>query len=304
MTRTLALVTALLLLAGCDPRATPAPSPTPVAVFPTILPTSTPNGADLRVFGGAVVDVPDFGSDKCAHGPMRIWLGQHNPGGGQQLLAITAYQTADVDHDGTPDYVTLLACGSGARQLVAFHRDHSDLHTEFNPIGRIIGGVPFDDFRVRPDGRIAVLVSSHWRIYSWSHGAFTAVSDPGGGPAAKLVVGSADLTMQPDRGVLTFTVGNLGTLGVPAAEVSINLPEGVSAAGPAWSGCATAAEVVQCPVGALGAGGSRTFTFDVVSDSPLATETLIVDAVRVYQLPPYVAEEGSGGAADLQVIAG
>src|SRR5690348_776865 len=98
MTRTLALVMALALVAGCEPRATPAPSPTSVAVFPTILPTSTRNGADLRVFGGAVVDVPDFGSDKCAHGPMRIWLGGHNPGGGQQLLSITEYQTADVDH--------------------------------------------------------------------------------------------------------------------------------------------------------------------------------------------------------------
>jgi hypothetical protein len=239
----------------------PTPAPVGVTPEPTVLPTEAPDHSpDLGPFDDLTIVVPSWGTNKgCVTGTVHLRHGAYERDAAHRPVNVLSYVAADVDHDGTEDYVAQLMCGegpeNGGTQIVAFHRDGT-------PIGRVVGtqdGFAMMDYlQARPDGRIAVLVSTQytdsgqdtvpnqWRTYAWQGNRFRQVDGPttfpANPPAAVLSVEATSLPFRPvgDRyvGRMTVTVRNTGAVDIARLQLLLVLPSGIQPAGDGWDGCA------------------------------------------------------------------
>ncbi|GAA4474976.1 hypothetical protein [Phytohabitans houttuyneae] len=255
-----ALGTAVTVQADRSPRP-PAVDPAP---SPTVLPTEQQVSPDLGPLNSATLTVPSWGAGAhagCVTGRITVTNGQYVRDAAHKTVNILSYVTADVDRDGTEDYVAYLMCGegpeSGGRQIVAFRRSGQELA----PIGRVVGTqdgfAMMDYFEARDGGRIAVLVSeeytdigqnavpNQWRTYAFQDGRFRQVEGPTTFPAqppsAQLSVETSTLAFQRQGGALTgqltVTVRNTGAIDVARVEILFILPSQVQPSGDDWRDC-------------------------------------------------------------------
>jgi hypothetical protein len=290
---------------------------------PTVLPTERQDAApDLGPFTSATITVPSWGAEAdatCAKGRVSLNHGQYLGDATHRPVNVLSYVAADVNHDGTEDYVAHVKCGegpeSGGSQIVGFRRSGQELE----PMGRIVGTqdglAMMDHLEVRGGGRVAVLVSqeytdtgqntvpNQWRTYAWQDGRFRQVDGPTAFPArsptALLSVVPSTLTFRPlgtgFTGELTVTVRNDGTNDVARLEIRLILPSEVRPAGGVWSGCAALPNSGQtglvCTVAGPGARSriSVPFTF-VAAEKPVLDEDPLLRGnhyVSVSQAPPF-----------------
>jgi hypothetical protein len=288
---------------------------------------------DYGPLRNATVTVPGWGAGvtACHTGRLQLSDGYHSPGPGPVTqLWIESYVAADVDRDGTADYVAVLRCGEGPEapgwQVVAFR--HSG--DEFTPIGRVIGsqdGLPIlSGLEARAGGRIAVYLGREyvdygdqftphqWRVFGFDAGRFRQVdgptSFPPNPPAARLSVDQAELAFRTAQGgVLTaelaVTVRNSGDAGIGGARLTISLPAAVHPAGSAWTGCTEArhtgapAVVFTCPVGPIAAQSTWVNWLQVVTEPGYRPAA---GTLGVRQVPPYTYEIAQNSEADIRIL--
>ncbi|MGC5284664.1 hypothetical protein [Micromonospora sp. DT231] len=303
----------------------PTPPGTDPAPSPTALPTEQQGGEpDLGPgpFRSATITVPTWGAAAdatCTKGRVSLKDGQYLRDAAHRPVNVLSYVAADVDHDGTEDYVAHLMCGegpeAGGSQIVAFRRSGQELV----PIGRIVGtqdGLAMMDYlEARDGGRVAVLVSkeytdggqntvpNQWRAYAWQDGQFRQVDGPTTFPAqppsALLSVVPSTLSFRPQgngfTGRLTVTVRNEGAVDVARLEILLILPSQVRPAGEDWSGCAVrpgsnqTALVCTVPGPQAQSRSSVPFTF-VAANKPVLLDdpvNLGNHYVSVSQAPPF-----------------
>jgi hypothetical protein len=322
----LALVVAVVVFAtvslGQSPEPLqPAPATTvPIASAsatvegpPDVIPVLVPPGAiDLST---STVDLP-YSFAPCQGRVSFTGNTARSPMDGSGFsLRIEGEWTADVDRDGSPDTVALVACSqSEARywQVVAVKRGPDGT---VQTIGRVVetaeppGPAVIFGLQIGPDGSIAVEVGDfrglnerdratistrQVRTYRLDATTFRQVSGPSTFPPNPnffdLAASATNLTLGravngQREGTVKVTVRNRGPGAANDVELRFVVPVALAAAGQAWAKCAVSPRQgdqfgVVCPVGTVKAGASQTMTLAFTAGSAShGSSTMLVEAV-------------------------
>jgi Domain of unknown function DUF11 len=308
-----------------SPSGSAEPTEPPGPSGPCDQPSGVPspvNAISLQEFCNASLHLPAWPRTDCAPTDVPFRDGRYHIGDSLGMYIGTVVP-ADIDRDGRPETVAIVACGGELldEQVVAFGRAADG---SIQTVGRVV--ITNDPVRTitalvaLPDGTLQVTVGDfgdgvgddqsiaqhQQRSYRWIGQKFVQVGGPTAFPPnprlADLVATSPDLVFGAPSGgkrtaTFTITAKNLGPGAVPALAF-VQLPAWVRlVSGPApchMQDYPSGAHQVECQLASLAAGSTTPLTFHF--EAPANADTLTSEFVPTvgiqipYEIPTGLAD--------------